>query len=63
MSATQRQARLLETAVRMAVATERMIAVQMTAYPNDWPEAEKREAAELHLFGTDAAMKLKRIVA
>ena len=32
-------------------ATERMIAVQMLAYPNDWPEADKREVAMLHLFG------------
>jgi hypothetical protein len=55
MSATQRQARLLEAARALALPTERMIAVQMTAY--------KREAAEHHLFGTDAAMTLKRIVA
>ena len=52
MSATQRHARLLEAARTLPFATERMIAVQMTAYPSDWPEAEKREAAELHLFGT-----------
>ena len=52
MSATQRHARLLEAARALPFATERMIAVQMTAYPNDWPEADKREAAELHLFGT-----------
>lgn len=33
-------------------ATERMIATQMLAYPDDWTEADKREAAELHLFRT-----------
>jgi len=57
MSTTQRQARLLEAARALALPTERMIAVQMTAYPNDWTEADKREAAELHLFGDAMALK------
>lgn len=30
-------------------ANERMIAVQMLAYPSGWPEADKRELAEKHL--------------
>ena len=34
---------------------ESMIAIQMTAYPNDWPEADKREVAEFHLFGRPKA--------
>jgi len=29
----------------------RMIAIQMGAYPDSWPDADKREMAELHLFG------------
>jgi hypothetical protein len=36
---------------RINAATERMIATQMTAYPADWSDADKREMAERHLFG------------
>ena len=36
-------------------ATERMICTQMTAYPSDWPEIDKREMAELHLFGRETS--------
>ncbi len=36
---------------RIDAATERMIAIQMTAYPADWSDADKRELAERHLFG------------
>lgn len=31
-------------------ATERMIAIQMMAYPDGWSEAEKREEAQRQLF-------------
>lgn len=30
---------------------DRMIATQMGAYPDSWTDADKREVAELHLFG------------
>jgi hypothetical protein len=30
---------------------ERMILVQMQAYPAHWPEQDRRELAEHHLFG------------
>lgn len=30
---------------------DRMIAIQAEAYPCDWPEADRREMAEIHLFG------------
>jgi hypothetical protein len=29
----------------------RMLAIQMSAYPSHWSDADKREMAELHLFG------------
>lgn len=32
-----------------------MVAAQMQAYPDSWPEADKREMAERHLFGERAA--------
>lgn len=32
---------------------EAMIAIQMTAYPADWDEADKRELAERHLRITE----------
>lgn len=48
MSATQRQARCID---KLASSIERMIAVQMLAYPDHWSPADKREAAQLHLFG------------
>ena len=44
-------------AVRAWMETEapldRMIEIQMGAYPDSWPEADKREMAELHLFGKE----------
>jgi hypothetical protein len=30
---------------------ENMIRIQMTAYPNDWSDEDKREMAQQHLFG------------
>ena len=30
---------------------ERMVRIQMEAYPPHWTEAERRELAEKHLFG------------
>ena len=30
---------------------ERMVVIQMEAYPRHWTEAERREMAERHLFG------------
>lgn len=39
---------------------ERMIAVQMAAYPSGWTEEEKREMAEQHLFG-DGARKEREL--
>ncbi|MDF2382448.1 hypothetical protein JMG10_13280 [Nostoc ellipsosporum NOK] len=35
--------------------SERMIAIQMTAYPAHWTEEESREMAEQHLFGRAVA--------
>lgn len=35
----------------VAAGLERMIAIQCEAYPASWPEADKREMAEQHLFG------------
>lgn len=32
-------------------ALDRMVTIQMTAYPAAWTEAERREAAEEYLFG------------
>lgn len=32
-------------------ALDRMIAIQMTAYPAAWSDADKREMAERELFG------------
>lgn len=32
-------------------ALDRMVTIQMTAYPSAWTEAERREAAEEYLFG------------
>lgn len=67
MSATQRQARprsLLNCVVALEAPLERMIATQMLAYPDHWSPADKREAAQLHLFGTvDDAMALKEGIA
>lgn len=31
---------------------ERMVAIQMTAYPAHWSDEDRREVAEKHLFGT-----------
>lgn len=31
---------------------DRMIAIQCEAYPSDWSDADKREMAEIHLFGS-----------
>jgi hypothetical protein len=39
----------------MASCLERMISTQMSAYPESWPEADKREVAKLHLFGREKA--------
>lgn len=30
---------------------DRMIAIQMSAYPDSWTDDDKRETAEIHLFG------------
>jgi hypothetical protein len=30
---------------------ERMIRLQMQAYPDHWPEEDRRDLAERHLFG------------
>lgn len=51
-----REARLIKATApvpfaALAERTERMIAIQMTAYPASWTEEEKREMAEQHLFG------------
>lgn len=61
MSATQRQARCI---AKLETGIERMIALQMLAYPDGWSETDKREAAQLHLFGTvDEAMTIKKRIA
>lgn len=36
---------------QMGVHLDRMIAIQATAYPDHWPDADRRELAEKHLFG------------
>lgn len=36
---------------RLHSGLERMIETQMTAYPSGWSDADRRELAELHLFG------------
>lgn len=38
---------------RIGNALERMIAIQMTAYPVCWTDAEKRDEAERYLFGVN----------
>lgn len=50
----QQFARVLEGSVtdlhrNLGASVERMIAIQTEAYPSDWPEADKREAAIKHL--------------
>lgn len=40
-----------ETAARLGAALDRMIALQMTAYPDDWSADDRREMAERDLFG------------
>jgi len=35
----------------LGVCLNRMIELQMQAYPNCWDDAERREEAEKHLFG------------
>lgn len=42
---------LRRTADDLGGCVERMIAIQMAAYPAGWTEDEKREMAERHLFG------------
>ncbi len=42
---------LPEIADDMMTARQHMIAIQAEAYPSDWPEADRREMAEIHLFG------------
>ena len=67
MSATQRQARtrsLANCVAALEAPVERMITTQMLAYPDGWSETEKREAAQLHLFGrVDKAMTIKTRIA
>lgn len=36
---------------QLSTCLESMIRIQMEAYPDSWPDADKREAAVLHLFG------------
>lgn len=40
---------ILELADAMNASVERMIAVQMTAYPSHWSDEDRREMAEQHL--------------
>jgi hypothetical protein len=42
---------LWDAAERLGSSVERMIAIQESAFPNDWSPADKRELAEKHLFG------------
>lgn len=37
---------------RLERSLDRMIAIQCEAYPSDWSDADKREMAEIHLFGS-----------
>lgn len=52
-----RTARLLKVTERvpaivtLAMHLDRMVAIQMAAYPESWTDDEKREMAEQHLFG------------
>lgn len=56
-----RTARLLEATTPVPFADalgarlESMIRTQMEAYPADWSDADKREMAEWHLFGSERA--------
>lgn len=61
MSPTRTMANMLEAAPVLPILRamdahrERMIAIQMSAYPDHWTEEERREMAEQHLFGRAAA--------
>lgn len=43
--------RVPDVVEQLGASLERMIATQMGAYPDAWPEADKREVAEQQLFG------------
>lgn len=45
---------VMEIAADLGEVLERMIRIQMTAYPSCWSEADKREVAMKHLFGEKA---------
>jgi hypothetical protein len=40
-------------AASIGASLDRMVAVQIAAYPDHWTSAEKREMAEQHLFGRE----------
>lgn len=43
---------LAERCHELGDTVERMVAVQMHAYPSSWTEEERREMAERYLFGS-----------
>ena len=42
---------VMDAAADIAASAERMIELQIEAYPTGWTDAEYREMAVLHLFG------------
>lgn len=55
MSAVPAVRPALVIAAEIGVRVQRMIEIQMSAYPNGWTDAERRDSAVRHLFGREAA--------
>jgi hypothetical protein len=51
---------VMDVAAGIDAATERMIELQIEAYPRGWTEAEYREVAVKHLFGAAAVPMMCR---
>lgn len=43
---------ICDLAAELGAANDRMIAIQMEAYPSGWAEADRREMAELYFQGS-----------